>query len=98
MKEEGEEGTEEEVATLQEVAGPDLVAVVANEGRPGLPRRSGLPDPPQVLLDRALGDADAELEQLTADPLGSPEPVVARHALDQRDRLPGSPRATAPPL
>jgi len=39
-----------------------------------------------VLLDRTLGDADAELEQFTANPLGTPERVIARHPLDQGDR------------
>jgi hypothetical protein len=36
-------------------------------------------------LDRSLRDADAEFQELTANALGSPEPVVVSHSANQRD-------------
>ena len=43
------------------------------------PRASHVP------LDRALRDADAELQELASNPFGSPEPVLGRHAVDEGD-------------
>jgi hypothetical protein len=86
---EGEEGPEPEVHDLEEVAGPGLVGVVPQEGRPGLP----VPARPRrarrvpVALDRALAHPDAQLEQLAADPLRASQPVLRRQALDGRDDL-----------
>ncbi|HSH77073.1 MAG TPA: hypothetical protein VLA19_00915 [Herpetosiphonaceae bacterium] len=72
---EGVHGAEEEVGDREEVARPDVLGVVAQEGRPilaGAARRSGLA---QVALDRRLGDADVELEEFTPDALGAPEGI-----------------------
>ena len=44
----------------------------------------GLSNP---LLNRALGSANAELEQFATNTLSSPQPIVASHALDEIDRL-----------
>jgi hypothetical protein len=38
-----------------------------------------------VPLDRSLRDADAQFQELTANALGSPEPVVISHSPNQRD-------------
>jgi len=38
--------------------------------------RARWPHAPHVPLDGALGDGDAELEQLAPDPLRAPEPVL----------------------
>ncbi len=37
-----------------------------------------------VLLDGALGDLEAELEQFTPDPFGAPGAVILGHVLDER--------------
>ena len=62
--EEGEQGPEAEVGELEEVAGPDLAGVGAQERGPGLPARAWRADRPQVLLDGALAHPDAQLAQL----------------------------------
>jgi hypothetical protein len=86
-EEQRENGAEQNVVELQEVAGPDLFRVVLEERRPGLVRRSGgFSDRAHVLLDRALAHRDAKLEQLAPDALGSPR-VVLRHPLNQLDGL-----------
>lgn len=59
--EEGVEWAEEEVGDREEVAGPDVAGVVAEEGRPrliGPARRAPLT---QIALDRRLGHADVSL-------------------------------------
>jgi len=38
-------------------------------------------------LNRSLRDANAELQELAANALGSPESVLGRHALDQSDEI-----------
>jgi hypothetical protein len=99
---EGAHRPEEQVRELQDVARPDIGAVGAQEGRPTLTCGARRPNAPQVPLDGALADGDAELEQLAPDPLRSPEPSLARHPLDQGDhvrrdaRLPGA-RGRPPP-
>jgi hypothetical protein len=85
--EEREQGSEEQVGELQEVARPDLAAVRAQEARPRLAGRARRPDAAEVALDGALADRDAEFEQFASDALGAPEPVLPGHPLDQRDRL-----------
>ena len=81
------------VVELQDIAGPDVVRVVPEEGPPGLAVLPARTDGPHVLLDRPLAHADAEREQFAADPFGAPQPVGMWP-------WPGSgrcaPRATAP--
>jgi len=93
---------EEQVGDRQEIAGPDLVGVVAEEGRPRLPARARGAMAAQVGLDGALRHADAEFAQFAADPLCPPEWVVGRHLPDQGDglgweRRPARPGAGFPP-
>ncbi len=84
---EGEQRAKEEFMDLHEVTRPDSFGVVPEEGCPGLlggPWWTGLP---HVALYGSLGNLDADLEQFATDSLGTPETVVARHLLDQRNRL-----------
>ncbi len=55
-----------EVAHLDNVAAPDRTRLIAQERRPALARRRATPLA-HVALNRALGDLDTELEQLTAN-------------------------------
>jgi hypothetical protein len=80
-KEEHEDLAEPDVIGLDEVAHPDRV--VAQEGRPAL-AVAGTPRGSHVLLDGSLADAVPELEELAANPLGSPEWVRRGHLADQR--------------
>jgi len=50
-------------------------------------RRDGPRAASHIPLNCALRDADAELQELASNPLGSPEPVVGRHAVDEGDNL-----------
>jgi hypothetical protein len=81
--EEREDRHEPDIMELQEVAGPDRV--VLEEGAPGL-AIAGRAWRSQEALNRALGDLDAELQELPANALGTPEPILSRHALDQLNR------------
>ena len=42
---------------------------------------------PGVLLNRSFADANAQFQQLAADPLRAPEHIVLGHGLDKRDDL-----------
>jgi hypothetical protein len=95
--EEGEDGAQEQVGELQEVARPDVRGVVAQERRPRLPGPTRRPGSVHVLLDGALADPDAELQQLALDALGTPQPVLAGHPADERDRLRRGARRAAGP-
>src|ERR1035437_5493874 len=81
------ERAEEEVGNRQEVAGPDAVRVVMQEGGPGLARVSRRPSAPQVLLDGRFGDVDVQLEQFTTDPFSTPRVVGRGHLAHERDGL-----------
>src|SRR6266700_2826493 len=59
-----------------------MVSMVAQEGAPGLAGRAGWPTP-AIASNRAVADHDAQLEELTSDALGAPQPVLARHSPDQ---------------
>ncbi len=85
--EEGVERSVEQIRHWQEVAGPDLRGVVVEERRPGLPSAARRARGSHVPLDRGLGDADIELQQLAPDALGTPQPIGGVHRADQRDRL-----------
>src|SRR5439155_16882713 len=66
----------------EEVGRPDPRPMVGQEGPTGLSRRPGRL-PPAMTADRAIADDDAELEELSADALGAPERILARHGGDQ---------------
>ena len=85
------------VVELQDIAGPDVVRVVPEEGPPGLAVLPARTDGPHVLLDRPLAHADAEREQFAADPFGAPQPVGSGHGLDQVDELHAQPPPCPPP-
>jgi hypothetical protein len=72
--EEEEDRAEKEVVALDEIAGPDVLGVILDEGGPGLAARLASAGP-HVLLDRSPAHADANLEQLATDALGSPEMI-----------------------
>jgi hypothetical protein len=55
--------------------------VVPEEGAPLLAVAGDAPG--QIALDGALGDADSDLEELTADSLGSPARVASGHLADE---------------
>ena len=86
----------------EEIAGPDVRGVVAQECRPRLPARLRRGGTAQGALDGALGDAEPQLPQRAADARGTPARVLARHAAKQgdgrrRERWPARPRARLPP-
>jgi hypothetical protein len=83
---ESKERAEEEIRDRQEVAGSDVVSMVMQKGGPGLRRRSYTPCS-HVFLDRALGDLNAQFEQLPSDTLRTPQAIVQRHRLDPSDDL-----------
>ncbi len=85
---EGEE-REAHVDDRQEVARPHVMGVVVQEGRPRLTAWARWPRRAYVALHRALVDPDPELEEFAADALGTPQSVLRRHLLDQRDRFLG---------
>jgi hypothetical protein len=80
--EEREDGLEQHVVQLEEVAGPDIVRMVLKERLLGLSALFGRQRPLHVLLDRALADPDSQLEQLAADAFSAPKRVVSRHCHD----------------
>jgi len=63
------------------------------ERRPALALGRHAPEAAQVALNGALGDGDAELEELAADALGAPEPILDGHAADEPDDVSGQPGA-----
>ena len=99
--EEQEEGAEEHVIALEEVASPDRWRVGGQESGPGLsgvPRRHLPSSLAHVASDSAPIDLQAELEQFTPNALGALPPIRHRQSLDQRDRFLVKPRLTSWPL
>jgi hypothetical protein len=86
-QDEGVDGPEEEIGHGNEITRPDGVGVVAQKGGPLLATRSRRPSAPQVLLDRPLREADAELEEFTSNSFGTLQPIVRSHLQDESDRL-----------
>jgi len=91
-----EQGPEEQVVGLHEVAAPDVVGVVLDEGRPRLAATATLADRAHVLLHGPLADLDAALQEFAPDPFGPPTSVLGRHLPDQADGLGGDPTFDAP--
>ena len=84
--EEGKQRTEEEIGDRQEVARPDLACMVMQKGRPCLASWPSSTDLPHVLLNGALRNVKAELEQFASDPLCSPESHAMRNELLTRSK------------
>lgn len=42
-----------------------------------------------IFLNRVLGDGQTQLEQFPTNALGTPQLILLRHPLDQRERLRG---------
>jgi hypothetical protein len=82
---EHEEGAEEDVIGLKEVAGPDWAGVVAQERRPVLLGGERFADLCDVLLDGALAHAQSELEKFTLDAFCPPGVVFLGQSFDQGD-------------
>ena len=80
------------------LAGPDIVRVIPEERAPGLTGWPSRADGAHVFLNRPLADVDAELEQLAANALGTPETVGRGHRPDEFDGLSADGPAPALPL
>ena len=79
-----------DVCRLVRVAGPVLLAELhgdaqsdsrrrVQKGAPLLPSWLLCANVPQVLLNGALADAQAQLQEFSANPLSTPKPLVLRH-------------------
>jgi hypothetical protein len=81
------------IVGLHEVRGPR--DVVVQECRPALIVAAMTCGSPHIALDRTFAHADAELEQLPADPLGAPARIARGDLSDERGPHRG--RSTQPP-
>jgi hypothetical protein len=90
--EEHVEGAERDGGHREEVHGGDAGPVVPEERRPGLPASRGARQGAQVAGDAALGDLEAEAEQLSVDAGRTPE-VLGSHPPDERSDPEGERRA-----
>ena len=84
-EEEGKERSKEQIGDLQEVAGPDLVGVCAQKGRPPLASWLLGANSSHVLLDRALTHVKAQLQEFSTNSFSTPKPIVLGHLPDQGD-------------
>ena len=75
--------------TGRRVARPDLLGMRVQEGLPGLSSWPGGAHGSHVLLNGALADADASVEEFTTNSFCSPQSIVPCHLLDQGDGLGG---------
>jgi hypothetical protein len=65
----------------EQVGRPDAFDLVVQERLPALtslPPRTA----PSIAAYRSIADHDSELEQLSTDSLGAPQPVLPRHSSD----------------
>ena len=92
----GAQRAEEKVGDREEVAGPGVGGVVLQEGGLRLPARARGVGAAQVRLDGALGHAQAQLAQFTADAFRAPAWVLGRQPPDQGEGLGGERRAPRP--
>ena len=95
MTEEDVQGLETDRLNHEEVGRPDALELVGQECAPTLSVRLPVRAAPAIAPDGAVADDDAELEQLSPDPLGSPQTVVARHRGDQLADLGSKPEPTS---
>ncbi len=86
-EEEGKKRTEEEIGYLQEITGPYFCRMIAQKGFPGLSTGLFWVNLLHILLNSPFADANIQLEKLTPNALGAPEPIVCCHFLNQADRL-----------
>jgi hypothetical protein len=84
--------TEEEIRDLEEITGPDLWRMIAQERSPGLSSRPCGTNELHILLNSSFTHPNIHLEQLATNALSSPEAVVCCHLLHQSDRLGRKPR------
>jgi hypothetical protein len=76
----------------EQISCPDALDLIREEGSSRLgPAARRLPPP--ISADRAITDADPQLEQLTANALGTPEPVLLGNPGDQVPHLVAESRA-----
>jgi hypothetical protein len=81
--EEDEGLPEQEIHHRQEVAGPNVLGVCLEEGRPGLTRVRRRTHRTDVFLNRAFRHGHPELQKLPLNALGSPKEVLFRQLLDE---------------
>src|SRR5712692_7960911 len=74
--EESKDRTEEEIRHLQEITGPHLCSMIAQERFPVLSPGSFWANVPHILLDSPFTHPDIQLEEFSTDALCSPESVV----------------------
>jgi hypothetical protein len=79
--------TEEEISDLEEITGPYLCRMIAQERSPVLSSRLCGANVPHILLNSSFTHPNIQLEQLATSALSSPEAVVCCHLLIQSDRL-----------
>jgi hypothetical protein len=78
-----EESAEQGIVGLKEVASPDLMGVIAQEGCPSLLGRQWSADAVDVLLDGCSADPQTEFEQFALDASCAPAPVLGGHLHDE---------------
>ena len=86
--EEDKKRAKPEVVGLEEIACPDVRSVILQKGSPrlgGLSRRGSGADLMDVTSDGAFGQMKTKLAQFILNAFGSPQPVVERHRVDERD-------------
>ncbi len=85
--EEGKERAKKQIGHLQEIAGPHVFCVIAQQRRPVLSSRSPDANMSHRFLNGPLTHANIQLEQFPTDAFGSPKSVLLCHLLDQGDGL-----------
>jgi hypothetical protein len=75
----------------EEGAKEEVMGMVAQKRHPGLLDRQRSTLLVDVLLDVALGHRDAQLQQLTANPLCYPGPVLLCHVLEMEPKSVNAP-------
>jgi len=85
-EEEHEERVEGNGLHGEEVGGPNVWCVIAEEGAPGLRRRAAVGDA-AVAADRFSTDLEAQLSELTLNPHAPPAGVLASEALNEQSEL-----------
>jgi hypothetical protein len=84
--------TEEEISDLEEITGPYVFCMMAQERSPILSSRLWGANGPHILLNCAFTHPNIQLEQLATNALSSPEAIVCCHFLNQSDCLGRKPR------
>jgi hypothetical protein len=87
--EEGIDLAKEQIDDGQEIARPNVLGVVFQEGRPILTGSLPRPNLAHAFLNGGCGDLDALLDEFAVDALSSPEDILLGHLLDPSDRFCG---------